>query len=48
MFKEFFKGCFQVISTGGDDTVAHFGDISGLIAKKFGAIGVVIHLKLLI
>jgi|TARA_B110000114_G_scaffold178053_1_gene210588 4-hydroxy-4-methyl-2-oxoglutarate aldolase len=41
MFKEFFKGCFQVISTGGDDTVAHFGDISGLIAKKFGAIGVV-------
>jgi len=42
MFKEFFKGCFQIISTDGDDSVAHFGDISGIIAKKFGAIGVVI------
>tara|TARA_B100001093_G_scaffold439840_2_gene440028 strand:+ start:8203 stop:8895 length:693 start_codon:yes stop_codon:yes gene_type:complete len=42
MFKKFFKGCFQIISTNGNDTVAHFGDISGLIAKKFGAIGVVI------
>ena len=37
MFKEFFKGCFQIISTDGDDSVAHFGDISGIIAKKFGA-----------
>ena len=42
MFKKFFKGCFQVISTNGNNTVAHFGDISGLIAKKFGAIGVII------
>ena len=42
MFKKFFKGCFQVISTNGNNTVAHFGDISGLIAKKFGAIGAVI------
>tara|TARA_Y200000002_G_C22603293_1_gene630481 strand:- start:146 stop:838 length:693 start_codon:yes stop_codon:yes gene_type:complete len=42
MFKKFFKGCFQIISTNGDNRVAHFGDISGLIAKKFGAIGVVI------
>lgn len=42
MFKKFFKGCFQVIATDEDDTVAHFGDISGMIAKKFGAIGVVI------
>lgn len=42
MFKNFFKGCFQIISTNGNNTVAHFGDISGLIAKKFGAIGVVV------
>lgn len=42
MFKKFFKGCFQIISTNGNDAVAHFGDISGLIAKKFGAIGVII------
>ena len=42
MFKEFFKGCFQIISTDRDDSVAHFGDISGIIAKKFGAIGAVI------
>ena len=42
MFKKFFKGCFQVIATDGDSSVAHFGDISGIIAKKFGAIGAVI------
>jgi regulator of RNase E activity RraA len=42
MFKKFFKGCFQIISTDEDEKVAHFGDISGMIAKKFGAIGVVI------
>tara|TARA_B100001057_G_scaffold490192_1_gene577955 strand:+ start:193 stop:879 length:687 start_codon:yes stop_codon:yes gene_type:complete len=42
MFKKFYKGCFQIISTGGDQRVAHFGDISGIIARKFGAIGVVI------
>jgi len=42
MFKNFYKGCFQIISSGGDQRVAHFGDISGIIARKFGAIGVVI------
>lgn len=42
MFSEFTEGCVQVIDTDGDDTVAHFGDISGKIAKKFGCAGVVI------
>lgn len=42
MFKYFTEGCIQVIDTGRDDTVAHFGDISGKIAKKFGCSGAVI------
>ena len=42
MFSEFTEGCVQVIDTDGDDTVAHFGDISGKIAKKFGCVGVVV------
>jgi regulator of RNase E activity RraA len=42
MFREFTQGCVQVIETGGDDTVAHFGDISGRIARRFGAVGAVI------
>ena len=37
MFSSFFDGCIQVIDTGSDRTVAHFGDISGKLAKKFGA-----------
>ncbi|RMB04783.1 RraA family protein [Eilatimonas milleporae] len=41
MFKSFYEGCFQVIATGGDRRVAHFGDISGKLAAKFGAVGVV-------
>jgi regulator of RNase E activity RraA len=42
MFREFTAGCVQVIDTGGDQTVAHFGDISARIARKFGAAGAVI------
>lgn len=42
MFKDFSPGCVQVIDTGEDDTVAHFGDISGKLARKFGARGAVI------
>lgn len=42
MFKSFYKGCVQVISSGGFRDVAQFGDISGKIAHKFGAEGAVI------
>lgn len=41
MFKHFYEGCVQVISSGGMRNIATFGDISGKIAKKFGAIGAV-------
>ena len=37
MFDHFYKDCIQVIDTSKDKTVAHFGDISGKLAKKFGA-----------
>lgn len=37
MFDHFYDGCIQVIDTGNDRTVAHFGDISGKLARKFGA-----------
>jgi 4-hydroxy-4-methyl-2-oxoglutarate aldolase len=42
MFQAFTPGCVQVIDTGTDDSVAHFGDISGKLAKKFGAVGAVV------
>lgn len=42
MFERFTSGCVQVIDTGGDETVAHFGDISGKLARKFGARGAVV------
>lgn len=42
MFQKFYKGCVQVISSGGYRDVAQFGDISGKIARKFGAVGAVI------
>jgi 4-hydroxy-4-methyl-2-oxoglutarate aldolase len=42
MFRGFTPGCVQVIDTGGDDTVAHFGDISGKLARRFGARGAVV------
>lgn len=42
MFKAFYKGCVQVISSGGFRDVAEFGDISGKLARKFGAEGVVL------
>jgi len=42
MFQAFMPGCVQVIDTGGDDTVAHFGDISGKLARRAGAVGAVI------
>jgi regulator of RNase E activity RraA len=42
MFQSFTAGCVQVIDAGGDDSVAHFGDISGKLARKFGAVGAVI------
>lgn len=42
MFQSFYDGCVQVISSGGYREVAQFGDISGKIARKFGAVGAVI------
>ena len=42
MFQEFYDGCVQVISSGGYREVAEFGDISGKIARKFGAVGAVV------
>lgn len=42
MFRAFGPGCVQVIDTGGDDRVAHFGDISGRLAREHGAVGAVI------
>lgn len=42
MFQAFYKGCVQVISSGGYREVAQFGDISARIAKKLGAAGAVI------
>lgn len=42
MFNEFTEGCVQVIDTGHDDSVAHFGDISAKIARKFGCVGAVV------
>ena len=42
MFRSFTNGCVQVIDTGGDDRVAHFGDISGRLAREHGAVGAVI------
>ncbi len=42
MFRDFTPGSVQVIDTGGDEAVAHFGDISGKLARKFGARGAVI------
>lgn len=42
MFRSFTRGCVQVIDTGEDRSVAHFGDISGKIARKFGAVGAVV------
>lgn len=42
MFRHFEPGCVQVIDTGGDDRVAHFGDISGRLAREHGAVGAVI------
>jgi 4-hydroxy-4-methyl-2-oxoglutarate aldolase len=42
MFQSFTQGCIQVIDSGNDDTVAHFGDISGRIARKFGSNGAVV------
>lgn len=42
MFQAFTEGCIQVIDADNDDNVAHFGDISGRIARKFGCRGAVI------
>lgn len=42
MFRKFYSGCVQVISSGGYREVAEFGDISGKIARKFGASGAVV------
>ena len=42
MFKNFYKGCVQVISSGGFREVAEFGDISGKLARKYGAQGVLL------
>lgn len=37
MFKAFTPGCIQVIDCSDNKGVAHFGDISGKLARKFGA-----------
>lgn len=42
MFKEFFNNSIQVIDTSSNTSVAHFGDISGKLAKKFGSSAVVV------
>ena len=42
MFQKFYDGCVQVISSGNYREVAQFGDISGKIARKFGAVGAVV------
>lgn len=42
MFDSFMPGCVQVIDTDGDGTVAHFGDISGKLARRAGACGAVV------
>ncbi len=42
MFEKFTPDCVQVIDTDGDGTVAHFGDISGKLARRAGACGAVI------
>jgi regulator of RNase E activity RraA len=42
MFQRFYPGCVQVISSGGYREVAQFGDISGKLARKFGAVGAVL------
>lgn len=42
MIKKFYKGCVQVISSGGYRDVAQYGDISGKVARKNGAIGAVV------
>jgi regulator of RNase E activity RraA len=42
MFEAFTPGCVQVLDADGDDSVAHFGDISGKFARRAGAVGAVI------
>ena len=42
MFQKFYDGCVQMISSGNYREVAQFGDISGKIARKFGAVGAVV------
>lgn len=42
MFQAFYDGCVQVIASPTYDKVAMFGDISGKLAKKFGAVGAVV------
>ena len=42
MFRHFTDSCVQVIATDGDSSCAHFGDISGRIARQFGCRGTVV------
>src|SRR5690242_20094697 len=35
-------GCVQVVAAGQDDTCAHYGDVSGRLARLHGAVGAVI------
>ncbi len=42
MFAAFTPGCVQVLDTGRDGGVAHFGDISGKLARRAGAVGAVV------
>ena len=41
MLRSFTPGCVQVLDTGGDRSVAHFGDISGKLARRHGAVALV-------
>ena len=41
-FDSFQPDCVQVISSGGYRKVAQFGDISGKLARKFGAKGAIV------
>ena len=42
MLKDFTKGCIQVLESDGEQSVALYGNVSGLLAKTFGAVGAVI------
>jgi len=42
MLDAFTEGCIQVLESDNEQSVALYGNISGLLARKFGAVGAVI------